>query len=77
MFGPRTDQARGVIRSHGRLDCVSAELLERIVSALRQLGDRRIIVQLGSTTSAGRGPVALLQRLHRRLAADGVWLGIE
>jgi hypothetical protein len=69
LFTVRTDEARGTVRTRGRLDRVGAELLSRAVLTLRQLGHRQITVHLESAASDAE---ALLTDLAERLSAEGV-----
>jgi hypothetical protein len=73
LFTARTDPTAGVISTRGHLDRLGAEVLCRTVSALRQLGHRRIIVRLGTATVT-EDAHALLTDLARRLGGDGVGL---
>ena len=46
----RTDRTAGTVRVRGHLDEVGAEALCRVVAALRRLGHRQVVVDLGSAT---------------------------
>lgn len=74
MFTARTDGAAGVVRTRGHLDVVSAEVLCRIVTALRRAGHREIALQLGTATTADDDARELLAEHGRRLGGEGISL---
>jgi hypothetical protein len=73
LFTARTDPTAGIICTRGHLDRVGAEVLCRTVTALQELGHRRIVVRLGAGTVADDAR-ALLTDLARRLLTDSVGL---
>lgn len=72
LFTARTDGAAGVVRTRGHLDGVSAEVLCRILTALRRAGHREIAVRLGTTTTADDDAREILAVHARRLGGEGV-----
>jgi hypothetical protein len=72
LFTARTDESAGVIRARGHLDRVGVDALSRTVTALRRLGHRLVVVQLGSVTIADDA-LGLLDDLAARMS-DGVRL---